>query len=372
MAESKWMKALSKVDGAITERRNIHSTVIQTHSPSVNALYGNGYGLPLGYTLVLYGPPKGGKSLLCNSMIGKLHQDYPDAWSVRFNTEYRESAQLDEEQMKVWGIDPNRYMGIETNQPDGIFDVIEQKLAAMCQEGFPLKLVIIDSVNAIQGRRMVANDSVMQQTIGDSALTLQTGLQRILAVQRKYGFALVLVTQVRANLDPVEVQRGNKVKPAASFALMHHAEYFLYIEPNLTKAGRVGLDGKEFVNDQITDMADRSEKTGHKIRATMKDSSLGPKGRNAEFCIEYGKGISRQWEEVFTLGVNRGVIEKPNQLTYSFNGRNWKGLQATVDALKNEPELCQAVLRELKRRDNAGGLPLTPEEAAAASEEQSS
>lgn len=369
---SKWLQKLHKIDGAVTERKNPHANVIETHSPSVNASFGRGWGLPLGYTLVLYGPPKGGKSLMCNSMIGSMHKAYEDGIACRFNTEMRESGQLGPEEMKMWGIDPERYVGIEANTPDGVFDVIEHKLGAMCQEGMPLKLVIIDSINAIQGRRALNNDSVMNLTIGDLAQTIQEGLKRILAVQRKYNFALVLVTQIRAEMDPTLVQRGQKVKMAASHALQHHAEYFMYVEKNETKAGRTGLDGKELVNDQITDMADRSEKLGHKIRTCMKDSSLGPKGRFGEFTIIYDQGIVRQHEEVFTLGVNRGVIEKPNQLTYSFGGRNFKGQAAIVEAIKNEPELYNGILKELKLRDNSGGgLPMTPEEAAAAAEEQS-
>jgi hypothetical protein len=369
MAENRWMKSLMKVDGAMTERHNVHNMVIETHSPSVNACFGRGWGLPLGYTLVLYGPPKGGKSLLVNSMIGSMHKAYEDGWCVKFDTEFRDDAQLGTEEMKAWGIDPNRYQTIQTNTPDGVFDTIEKKLGAMCQDGFPLKLVVIDSINSIQGRRQMNNDSVLNLTIGDKALTLQEGLQRILAVQRKYKFALVLVSQIRAEMDQTLVQRGQKVKMAAGLGLQHHAEYFLYVEKNETKAGRTGLDGKEFVNDQITDMNDRAERVGHKIRTCMKDSSLGPKGRFGEFTLIYDKGIVNQHEEIFTLGVNRGVIEKPNQVTYSFNGRTWRGQQATVDAIKNEPDLYNDILRELKRRDNSGGLPLTAEEAAASQEE---
>lgn len=361
---SKWMAKLAKIEGAVVERKNPHNFVIRTHSPSVNFTFGNGWGLPLGYSLVLYGPPKGGKSLLCNSMIGQLHKDDPEAIAVKFNTEMREAGQLGTDEMAMWGIDPDRYMGYDVNTPDGIFDVIEHQIAAMCQEGAPIKLIIIDSVNAIQGRRAMNNTSVLDVTIGDMAMTMQEGLKRILAVQRKYGIALILVTQIRGQMDPQAVQRGEKVKMAASFALQHHAEYFCFVEKNETKAGRTALDGSEFKDESLGDVADRAEKTGHKIRVVMKDSSMGPKGRMGEFTLDYKHGVTNIYEEVFLLGTNRGIIKKPNQLTYTFNGENWKGQQAILDALKQRGDLRDAILSELKQQDRQGKIALTEAETA--------
>lgn len=366
---NKWFQKLAKLDGAITDRRSIHSTVIDTPSPSASFIWGNGWGLPQGYTAVFYGPPKSGKSLLSTMMMGKLHQDDPEAFCVRFSTEMRDKAQLDESQMKLWGIDPERYMAIETNTPDGVFDTIETKLGAMCQEGMPLKLVVIDSINSIQGKRALGNDSILANTIGDLALTIGDGLKRILAVQRKYNFAVILIAQIRSEMDPGERMRGVTSRMAASHALQHYAEYFVHVDQDRTKAGRSSLDGTEFIDESMSDLLDKGEKTAHKIRCTMKDSSLGPKGRTGVFTLDYKRGVINTHEEVFLLGVNRGVIEKPNQLSYKFGDRSWKGQPAMLEALKTDKELYDAVLKELKRRDRETGLPLTLEEAASAQEE---
>jgi RecA/RadA recombinase len=369
MAGNKWMGKLARLDGAIAERRNVHSTVVSTPSPSVNMVFGGAHGLPLGYTLVMYGPPKGGKSLLASAMIGNLHQNYEDAIALRYDTEFRDLGQMNDKTMKMFGIDPDRYMSFSINTPDGIFDAIEHKVAAMCEEGAPIKLIVIDSINGIMGRRALNNESVLSQTIGDTALTLGDGFKRILPVQRKYGIAVVLVSQARSEMDQAEIMRGNKIRMASAFQVQHYAEYFMLVEPNKTKSGRTSLDGKEFVDDTVGDMSDRGDRYAHKIRVCMKDSSMGNKGRVGEFTFDYNKGFINVHEEVFTLGVNRGIISKPNQLTYSFNGRSWKGQAAMVEALKNEPELQVAVVKELKRRDMEGGLPVTAEEVAASQEE---
>ncbi len=44
---------------------------LRSSSPSVNWVFGHkGHGLPLGFSMILFGPPKGGKSILCNDFIG--------------------------------------------------------------------------------------------------------------------------------------------------------------------------------------------------------------------------------------------------------------------------------------------------------------
>lgn len=352
---SNLMAKLQKLEGAVTSRANTFAQTIQAPSPSVNFTYGNTWGLPLGFTQVLFGPPKGGKTVICNSMIGQLHKDYPDAVAIKFDTELRERGQMTPEQAELWGIDLDRYLCYSVNSPDMIFDRIEKEIAAACEEGLDVKLVIIDSITGIQGRRAMNADTIMTQQIGDLALTLQEGFKRILPVQRKHNFSVILTAHVRAEMDMQEQMRGNKFKMAASFGVQHYAEYFTFVEPLRTKEGRTDLLGRKFEDDRVSDLNDNAEKTGHKIRVTMKDSSLGPKGRVGVFTLDYRKGIISTHEEVFLLGVNRGVIEKrSNNRIYCFGGREWNGKEAMIEALRSDTDLSRAVLEETKRRDLAG------------------
>lgn len=358
-----WMAALQKLDGAIDRNDGYDpfAHVIRSHSPSVNFTFGRAQGLPAGFSLLLYGPPKGGKSLLTKDFVGQMHADYADGIAICFDTEFRERGQLTLEEMKIWGIDPDRYVTYQVNSPDLIYDRIETQIAAMCKEGAPIKLIVIDSINDILGRRAMNADSVMTQQIGDNALTNQEGLKRILAVQRKYGFALIIVAQQRAEMDATEQARGNKIKPGVAYSVGHFAEYYMYVEPNRTKAGASDLQGNGFTDTSVSrtasvaDLAADGEKMGHRIRVTMKDSSMGPKGRQGEFTYFYDKGIVNTHEEVFLLGIGRGIIEQPTTVTYVFGDRKWTGGKtAILTALSEDPDLCSAILKELKRRDLAG------------------
>jgi hypothetical protein len=355
----KFMEKLLGDRGAVVGKKNPHSYVIRSPSPSLNFVFGNGHGLPAGYSVLLYGPPRGGKSIISNAMAGQLMRDDPEAWVVKYNTEFREDGQLGEEQQKAWGIDPSRYVAYERNDPE-LFDHIEQKLAALVDDGMPLKLVIIDSLTQIQGRRGMNADTIMTQQIGDNAATVQEGLKRILPVQRRLGFALIVTSHIRSQIEKkgssatVHTSQTTAVRPAVSYGTQHHCEYYLYVEPNTSKEGKEDLLGNTFEDKSVTDLNDNNERTGHKVKVRMMDSSLGPKGRCGQFTFDYHKGIVSTYEEVFLLGVNRGIIEKPNNLTYAFGDTKWVGRPACLGALKNDGILCEKILTELRRRDMMG------------------
>jgi RecA/RadA recombinase len=246
-----------------------------------------------------------------------------------------------------------------------IFDAIETPIAAQCQEGMPLKLVIIDSINGIKGRRSMNQDSIETQNIGDEALTLGAGFRRILGVQRKYGFAVILTCQIRAEMNPLEIKRRNLTRLSMPFAVQHYAEYHMSVEKDRNVTGRTDLAGNEFKDDSAGDIEGKGDQTGHKIRAKMLDNSCGPKGRLASFTIDYNKGVINQFEEVLVLGINRGVIERPNNLTYMFGDKKWTGKPALLEAIKNDKTLQDTIMNEVFSRDKLGKFQADDDKAAA-------
>jgi len=352
------LSRLLSLEGAVTSRNSVHSDVLATRSPAFNFIFGKGQGLPRGYSMLLYGPPRGGKSVLLNEMIGYLHQSNPNAVAIKFNTEFRENAQLSKEQTAMYGIDPDRLISYEVNQPDQIFDRIEKDIGAECQDGLDVGLIGIDSLNSMQGRRGMNADTIMTQQIGDNAATIQEGLRRILPVQRKHRIGLVLTSHIRAQMDTkvggssiVHTSHTTAVRPAVSYGTQHHCEYYVYVAPQGGEAGRTDLSGHKFVDESVSDFREEGERTGHKIMARMMDSSLGPKGRAGVFTFDYKNGIINQHEEVFTLGTLRGIIDRPNNVMYSFEGTEWRGKPAMLEALKNSPELCAKIVDKLRKKD---------------------
>jgi RecA/RadA recombinase len=348
-----WFEKAMALDGAVKDEKE--SIFIDSPSPSVNHLFGPDFGIQRGSSVAMYGPAKSGKSYLANSIAGKFLKDNPDSYVIKFNPEYRESH-LTPEMKKVFGLDNDRYIAYETNDPLMIFDRIAGPINDWASNGMDIGLIIIDSVNGIRGRRSIADQSIEKQQIGDLALTLKEGLKLILPVQRKHRIAMILTTHIAAELDAAEQKRGNKVKMAAGYGLQHHCEQFIYIEPWRAKDGRQTLLGQDFRDESKKDMVGNSEITGHKVRVVMKDNTNGPKGRVGVFTLDYKNGIINTEEEVFLLAKGCGAFEMPNHTSYIFNGEKWTGKESVLKAIANKPDLKAALIKKIREIDMKGGF----------------
>ncbi len=349
-----FMKGLKKMKGAMLERFDPYqqSNLIKIKSPSWNWMFGHGHGLPYGQSIMLWAEAKSGKSLMSYAMIGACHQDDPEYIVIKFDTEFRDDAQLTEESAALWGIDLKRLLVIQTNHPTEIFDQIQNDVLAMVQKGAKIKLVIIDSINGIQGLQDANAESVGDNQMADHARTTKKGLKRILSVWKRNRIALVVCTHATAEMDPWEQKRNGKSKASANYGVRHTCEYFVNLERVLSADGKTDELGNAFIDESRKGMDDKGEKTGHKIRFWMQDSTVGVQDRVGELTFDYRRGIINQHEECFTLGINWGIIKRPNNRTYEFEGQTYNGKPAMLTALMNSAEMqqriCDLLLEEEK------------------------
>lgn len=334
-------ESLFKGHNVVDYSENPFDHIMTTDSPSLNWIFGNTHGLPFGYSLLLWGAPKSGKTLICNNFISVLHKTDPNAVVLKFNSEMRETLQS---QSNFSEVDLSRIRTIEANTPASVFDFITDAVPAMCQGGLPIKLIVIDSLNAIHGKRGVNSESIENVTIGDMALTLQEGFKRIIPVLRKYKIALIATAQQRAEMNQIEQRRGNDYKVALASGALHALEYHVQIVQNRNK------DGKIF-NEANKDLMEKSLITGHKIRAVITASSCSPPGRTAEFTLDYSKGIVNVAEEVAKLATDATKIVGLEGQMYVFEDRKYRGWDAFVNGLNTDPEFMNKVIEAVKKTD---------------------
>lgn len=361
---NKWLAGLSKLEGAVRETTDPFASVLRTPSPSVNFIFGRTHGLPRGYSMLLWGPPGGGKSLLTNALIGQMHSDDPESIAIKFDTEFRSSGQLGADTAESFGVDTERLLTYEVNRPDQIFDRIEMEIGPLVEKGAPIQLIVIDSINGVQGLRETESDSINKLSVGDHAQTIQKGLKRILPVIRRNKIALVVISQQRSELDQWEVKRGNKTKAAVSHATQHHCEYFVYVEKNNTAAGRKNEMEEEFVDESHKDVTDAGDITGHKVRVWMQKSSFGGAGRSGEFTIDYRRGIINIHEEVFRLGCRWGIIDRPDNKTYVIGGQRITGKANCLAYLEKSPAMQKQIVARLIELDKNQKLKNTDTDVA--------
>lgn len=334
------MKQLNKMEGAVDKEYNPFApeNVLKSTSPSLNWIFGKGSGIPFGYGCILYGPPKSGKSLVSNLFAGALHAQDPEAMCIKFNTEMREAGQMED----YWGIDQDRYMAYDVNEPELIFDRIKNEILPMVQDGMPLKLIIIDSLQGIQGVKESNRDSVTNHLMGDHAKTIQDGLKAILPTIRRHKIALICCAHIRGNLDAG--MYGPKEKMAGGWAQKHFFEYFVEVK-------RDGSAASKIENDEVKDFRGKKEMAGHKIYVKMAESSVGVAGRSGQFTLNYDQGLVNTGEEIATLAKSLGLVEMPNNRTYIVGDKKYTSKADFNKALEQDLELQKELLDKVYARD---------------------
>lgn len=341
-----WMKKLDKLEGAVAGETNPYAegNVLRSTSPSLNEIFGKGAGLPFGFTAISYGAPKAGKSLIANSFIAGLHRDYPEAIAIKFNTEMREKTQTGAF-MDMWGIDKDRYKGFDVNEPQFIFDYITGPLTEMVDAGMPLKLIVIDSMEGIEGVKAANKESILGHTMGDHALTIGEGLKRILPFIRRNNIAVICTSHVRANFSGGP--HGPKTKMAGGFAAKHWFEYYIEVKRAGAAEDKKDLAGKKFEDATKKDFKRDNEVTGHKVWTKMAQSSNGVAGRTGQFTFDYSSGIVNDHEEIYKLACNYKLIEKPNNTTHIYNEQNFNGKVKMAEFIRDNEDARKDLLEKI-------------------------
>lgn len=345
---NKWLKQLTAYEDSVKYDYDsfAEENCLFTPSPYFNWIFANkANGIPKNGSVLFFSEPKAGKSLSIYAMIMEMQKRDPEGIAIYFNTELR--GQL---QHGVFpGLDKERMVIYDTNDPVEIFDRIENDIKTMVQDGMPLRMIAIDSLTNIMGVKRGNSDSVANHLMGDQALTLQVGLGKLVPFCKRNGILLIGTSQMRANLDAGSY--GPKEKMAAQWATKHAFEYFVSLKRAGAAEDKMDIEGKTFEEEEMKDARGNKLLNGHKVFVKMEASSIGQAGRAGVFTLSYDEGIVNQHEELFWLGKNLGVIVTPNNRTYSFEGQSFNGKKECAAAIRDNPELAKAVLAAVKKLD---------------------
>lgn len=345
MTANKWLKQLQKRDSYVDNEYDAFSkeNCVYTPSPYMNWIFANkSHGIPKGSGVLFYSEPKAGKSLVSQAIAGQLHQDDSEGYVMYFSTEYKGKFQKN----FFKNIDPDRILTYDTSDPRDIFDFLAEDVQSMVQDGFPLKMVVIDSLTAIGGIKAEGR-SVGDHLIGDKALTITRGLDRIVPFFKKHNITYITVAQVRMNIGAMH---GPDTKAAVPKACEHNHEFFISIKKAGAADDKKDITGKNFEGEH-KDARGNKLTTGHKIYVKMEQNSVGPGGRAAKLTLDYKKGFINEHEEIFELGVNQGIINRPNNVTYEYEGETYRGKNGMAEAIKNDPALAERIVEQVKMLD---------------------
>ncbi len=342
-----WTKQLRAYDDAVDPDYDSYDpkNCLYSPSPYFNWIFANrANGIPKNASVLFFSEQKAGKSLSIYSLVLEMQRRDPEGIAIIFNTELRGALQGG----VFPEIDQDRMIIYDTNLPSEVFDRVNKDIAAMVQDGMPLRMLAIDSLTNIIGVKRENAESATDHLVGDHALTIQIGLSKLVPFCKRNKILLIATSQMRGNLDAGKY--GPKEKMAESWATKHAFEYFVSLKRAGAAEDKMDIEGKTF-EDDVKDARDNKLLTGHKIFVKCEASSLGPAGRSGVFTMDYEKGIINQHEEIFFLGKSTGVITTPNNRTYSYGGKSWNGKKEMALAIRDDKELADAILVDVKKLD---------------------
>ena len=346
---SNWSKALKALPGSIDFNRDAFApeNCLYTPSPSMNYIFANkAHGIPKGTGVLLYGKNKSGKSLLIQAAIAEMHRRDPEGIAIIYNTEMRGFLQNG----TFMGVDPKRLFIYDSNKPTDIFDCFEKEVGSMLADGMPLRILGIDSFNSIGGTKALAEDrSVSDHLMGDKAITIQRGLEKIVPMVRRNNIVLFGTAQMRDDFNAG--QHGPKEKAAVTWAVKHTFEYQIAVSKANAADDKQDLGGHKFENADIKDIRGNKEITGHKIIVTMKESSCGTPGRSGMITLDYSHGIINVHEEIFELAKNLGIIENVGAGGYVLYGEKIRGKEKVAEKIKDSEEIQKKLHADILAKD---------------------
>lgn len=241
----------------LSDNTKVNIKVIPTGAVSLDLAIGAG-GFPRGRIVELFGSEGGGKTTVALTVAANAQREGGVVGFI--DAEHG----LNRELCQNIGIDDRRFVVHQPDNGEQAIDMVEQMVRSRAFD-----VIIVDSVAAMTPKAEIEAE-VEQQFMGLHARLMSKFMRRVAATVNEHGVTLILINQVRKNLQaygtPDETTGGKAIKFYAS----------LRIEVRTSAGKKISKDG-----DVI----------GHTVVATVKKNRLGPPHMQAEFDLIYGRGI---------------------------------------------------------------------------------
>ena len=285
----------------MSDKLNIHVDTIPTGAMTLDIATGIG-GIPRGRIVELYGPESSGKSTLAMQAVAAA-QRMGDRCAY-IDAEHALDA--------VYA----RNLGVETDdlficQPDYGEQGLEVAKSLIETGGFAL--VVIDSVAAMTPRAEIEGE------IGDSHVGLMPRMwgqaMRMLAAScGRTNTTLLLINQIREKIGVIygtpETQPGGRA-----------IKFFTSMRLDIRR---------------IETTKEGGEAVGNRVRVKIVKNKLAPPFTQAEFSIDFGKGVNKLGC-LLDVAVDMGIVTKGGAW-YSRGGWKVQGRPQAVEYLEENPD----------------------------------
>lgn len=305
-------------------------------------------GLPKGRIIQYYGSPGSGKTLMSMLAIKEAQKESKNAKQLFIDAEQT----YDPAWAIKLGIDPTRVMLVDGDlaangrkcftmllgEPkkdanthilkgkakEGILDKIANKEKIFGD----INLIILDSIGAIipPGDDVAAVGKI---TMGKMAAFLTKEFKKLSVDLSKAKVPMICINHKKDNLDPYGMDHS--FSGGNSYA--HHLSANIYFK-SMNKSNDI-LDEEE-------------NKVGGKVLATVEKSKFGPWPRKCEITIDFRAGVVGLHEEIASLAIKYGVINKLSAVSYEYEDFKWRGLPALQKEIESNDTLQKELLNKIE------------------------
>jgi recombination protein RecA len=301
------------------EGAQVRCEAIPTGALSLDLALGIG-GVPRGRIVELYGPESSGKTTLIYHILAQAQK--LGGVCAFIDAEHA----MDPLYAREIGVDIDELL---VSQPDYGEQALE--IADMLVRSGAVDVVAIDSVAALTPR-VELEGQMGDQTVGAQARMMSQAMRKLAANLNRTSTLCILTNQIR---EKVGVMFGSPETQPGGRALKFYASQRLDIR-------------------RIETIKDGTEAVGNRVKV-VKNKVAAP-FRQAEFEIEFGKGISTAGC-LIDLGIEHGVVTKSGAFFSYGDQRLGQGRAAAKNFLNENPE----VALEIEQKVYAA-LGLTPGE----------
>ncbi|KAL4342382.1 hypothetical protein GQ457_08G003270 [Hibiscus cannabinus] len=290
--------------------------VVSTGSFALDVALGTG-GLPKGRVVEIYGPEASGKTTLALHVIAEAQKQ--GGYCVFVDAEHA----LDPALAETIGVNTENLL---LSQPD----CGEQALSlvdTLIRSG-SVDVIVVDSVAALVPKGELDGE------MGDAHMAMQARLMSQALRKLSHSLSLsqtvlIFINQVRSKLSTFAGFGGPTEVTCGGNALKFYASVRL----NIRRTGFV-KKGEEIVGSQVV--------------VKIVKNKLAPPFKNAEFELEFGKGISRE-AEIIDLATKHKFVTKAGSF-YAYNDRKIHGKEAFKKFLAENESAREELVTKLREK----------------------
>lgn len=280
-------------------------------------------GLPRGRIIEVFGPEASGKTTLCLSVIAQAQKHGGVAAFI--DAEHA----LDPIWAETVGI---KLDDLLISQPDTGEQALE--IAEQLIRSGGIDVLVIDSVAALVPRAEIEGE-MGDAMIGLQARLMSQALRKLTGVISKSKTIAIFTNQLRQKIG---VMFGNPETTTGGLALKFYSS--------------VRMDVRK-----IETIKDGDKVVGSRHRVKIVKNKVSAPFRIAEFDVNAVDGISREGG-IIDVGVEMGVIQKSGAFYRYGEAMIGQGKQATVEFLKEKPEVAKKIVDEILKVNKTSGTPV--------------